>query len=228
MAAYRAGNYGLALRETDELKHGTSKSPAYFFFRGTMLHKLGRFDEAESSLRDGLLLQPDDRSKALSYNTLAEVLMDQERFEESIAAYRTAGKLWPERGSNLRGIAEVWLRQGQQLLDALDSARQAVEVDKSATGMPKELLDQRLGEDFAVLAWAIAANSGDSREIESLLTEAFSLCAKTKPVLGQVHYHAGRAYAALGQFDKCQAHFHHAAEIDSQGGFGRLARAELS
>jgi tetratricopeptide (TPR) repeat protein len=165
---------------------------------------------------------------ALSYNTLAEILMDQERFAESIEFYENAGRTWPGRGSNLRGIAEVWLRQGLKSSHALETARQAVEIDRSATGLTKELLDQRLGEDLAVLAWAVAAHSGDAREVESLLAEAFSLCSKTNPILGQVHYHAGRAYAGLQMAEKSRDHFRQAAEIDPHGIFGRLARAMLS
>jgi tetratricopeptide (TPR) repeat protein len=193
-----------------------------------MLRQLGQFREAESCLREGLPLQPDNRLKALNYNTLATVLMDQERYAESIAFFENAGRAWPGRGSNQRGIAEVWLRQGRELPEALNHARQAVEIDRSATGLKKELLDQRLGEDLAVLAWAVAANSGGAHEVESLLTEAFSLCAKTNPILGQVHYHAGRAYAALQMMETGHEHFRQAAQIDPQGIFGRLARAMLS
>lgn len=228
MAAYRAGDYVSALQEAEKLKHDASKKHAYCFFRGAMLHRLGQLSEAESCLREGLSLQPDDRRRALSYNTLAEILMDQERFAESIVFFENAGRAWPGRGSNQRGIAEVWLRQGREFQEALEHARQAVEIDRCATGLTKELLDQRLGEDLAVLAWAVAANSGDPNEVESLLAKAFSLCAKTNPILGQVHYHAGRAYAALQMTEKGRDHFHQAAEIDPQGIFGRLARARLS
>ena len=229
MAAYRAGDYALALQKAEGLKDGSSKTAEYCFLRGGMLHQLGQFTEAESSLREGLPLQPDNRLKALNYNTLAKVLMDQERFTESIAFFESAGRAWPDRGANLRGIAEVWLRQERELSEALDHARQAVEIDRSATGMKKEALDTRLGEDLAILAWAVAANSGDAHEVESLLTEAFPLCGtKTKPILAQLHYHAGRAYAALKMPEKSRGHFRQAAEIDPHGIFGRLARAMLS
>jgi len=227
MTAYRAAEYALALEETETLKRGSSKTPEYCFFRGAILHKLGRFVEAEAILREGLPLQPDDRTRALSYNTLAEVLMDQERFEESIECFRNAGRTWPGRGSNLRGVAEVWLRQGRHLPEALESARQAVEIDRHAEGMVKEALDQRVGEDLAVLAWAVAANSGAHSEVKLLLEEAFSLCGtRSRPVSAQLHYHAGKAYQAINERERSQEHFGHASEIEPQGVFGRLARAE--
>src|SRR5207245_8153629 len=130
-----------------------------------MLHHLGKLDDAESNLREGLALETDPRQRALVYNVIASVLMDQERFPEAIAALENAGRAWPDRGANHRGIAEVWLRQGRESSQALEHARQAVEIDRRATGMEKQELDSRLGEDLAVLAWAVAANSGDIREV---------------------------------------------------------------
>lgn len=226
IAAYRAGDYASALENAEGLKDGSSNTAESCFFRGSMLHHLGRLSEAEASLREGLPLETDERQRALVYNTLASVLMDQERFTEAIAFYENAGRAWPDRGSNQSGIAEVWLRQERELPESLDHARQAVEIDRRATGMKKEALDSRLGEDLAVLAWAVAANSGDAREVESLLAEAFPLCgARTKPILAQIHYHAGRAYAALNMPEKSRDHFHQAMEVDQQGNWGRLARA---
>jgi len=214
MAAYRAGKYALALKEAERLKDGSSNTAEYCFFRGGMLHHLGRLSEAEASLREGLPLETDSRRRALRYNTLASILMDQERFAEAIAFYENAGRVWPDRGSNQSGIAEAWLRQGRELSEALDHARQAVEIDRRATGMKKEALDTRLGEDLAVLAWGVAANSGDVREVESLLTEAFPLCGtRTRPILAQIHYHAGRAYEALKIPEKAQGHFRQAVEV---------------
>ena len=77
-----------------------------------------------------------------------------------------------------------------------------------------------------MLAWAVAASSGNVREVESLLEEAFLLCGDdTKPILAQLHYHAGRAYAALNMPEKSRDHLRQATEADPQGIFGRLSRA---
>jgi tetratricopeptide (TPR) repeat protein len=229
MTAYRAADYALALKETETLKRGDSKTPEYCFYRGALLHKLEQFIEAETILREGLPLQPNDRFKALTYNTLAEVLMDQERFEESIECFRSAGRAWAGRGSNLRGVAEVWLRQGLHLPEAMESARQAVEIDRRADELVTEALDQRVGEDLAVLAWAIAANSGTLSQVELMLAEAFRLCGtRSKPVLAQLHYHAGRAYKTIKAGEKSREHFGHASAIEPRGVFGRLARDEMA
>lgn len=229
MAAYRSGDYVTALRKTEGLKNGQEKTGEYCFLRGAMLHHLGQLDESEAILREAIRLHDDPRQKALVYNTLASVLMAQKRFPEAVAFYENAGRAWPDRGSSLCGIAETWLRQGREFSEAIHCAQQAVEIDHRATGMPKEALDKRLGEDFAVLAWATAANSGDVHEVESLLAKAFPLCGtKTKPILAQIHYHAGKAYETLKMTEKAREHFRHAMEIDPQGIFGRLASAIAS
>lgn len=224
MDAYRAGDHKTAIEKAEKLKDGAKKTAEYCCVRGEMLHQAGRLDEAETSLREALPLHDDPREKALVYDMLASVLMDQERYTEAIAFYENAGRAWPDRGSNQRGIAEVWLRQGREFKEAVDYARQAVEIDRRATGMAKEALDTRLGEDLAVLAWAVAANSSDVGEVDRLVTEAFQLCGtRTKPILSQIHYHAGQAYEALNNPERAQDHFRQAREIDPKGIFARLS-----
>ena len=46
-ASYRAGDYQTGLQQSEALKRGSSKTPEYCFFRGTMLHQLGRFVEVQ-------------------------------------------------------------------------------------------------------------------------------------------------------------------------------------
>ncbi len=235
MAAYREADYETGLQKAEALKdpmHPFSKTAEYCFFRGTMLHHLGRLEEAEANLREGLPLEEDPSRRALVFNTLASVLMDQQRYPEAIAFYENAGRAWPDRGANHRGIAEVWLRQGRELFEALDHARQAVEIDRAASGLKKEALETRLGEDLATLAWAVAENasstdaSSGAAEVESLLKEAFHLCGdRTKPVLAHIHYQAAKAYEALKIPKKAREHFCRAAEADPRGTYGRLAIA---
>lgn len=227
--SYRQGDYETALQETEGLKSGFSKSAEYCYFRGSMLFHLGRFEEAESSLREGLPMEENPSQKALVYNTLASLFLQQGRYPEAIAFFENAGRAWPARGANQRGVAEVWLRQKRELQLGLDHARRAVEIDRRATGLTKEAIDSRLGEDLAVLAWAVAENSGSLSEVESLLTEALPLVGtKTRPTLAEAYYHAGRAYEALKVMGKAVEHFRQAAQLDPQGIWGRLARERLT
>src|SRR5438874_2364727 len=96
MAAYREGNYEAGLQKAEGLKDPFSKTAEYCFFHGTILHHLGRLQEAEASLREGLPLEDEPNRRALVYNTLANVLMDQKRYPEAMAFYENAGRAWPD------------------------------------------------------------------------------------------------------------------------------------
>jgi tetratricopeptide (TPR) repeat protein len=225
-ASYRAGDYQTALQQAEGLKHGFSKTPEYCFFRGSLLHQLGRFPEAEASLREGLSLETEARSQALVSNVLGTVLMDMERYPEAISCFEDSIRAWPDRGVGHREIAEAWLRQGRELPEALARARRAVEIDRASPALSAETHDLRVGEDLALLAWAEAANSSDVQQVDSLLAEAFPLCANAaKMVQAQQHYYAGRAYSALQLLEKAAEHFLQARTVDPQGQFGRLAAA---
>jgi tetratricopeptide (TPR) repeat protein len=224
-AEYRVGDYEAALEKAERLKDGDRITAEYCFMTGSLLHQLGRLTEAEDRLRKGVPMEEDNRQKALVYNTLATVLMDQQRYPEAIAFFENAGRSWPERGANHRGIAEVWLRQRRELSESLDHARQAVDIDRGATGLKQEALDSRLGEDFAVLSWALAENSGSRAEVESHISEALRLCdKKTKATLAEVHYHVGRAYGALDAKQEASEHICRAMDLDCNGLWGKMAR----
>jgi tetratricopeptide (TPR) repeat protein len=159
-----------------------------------MLRHLGRFAEAEASLREAVPLQEERRLKALALNSLGLVLMDKEQYPEAIATFEKAIQAWRDRGSSHRAIAEACLRQGRELPKALECARRALEMDRAARGLDPKVLNCRISEDLATLAWAVAVNSADLRETDPLLAEAFPLCAEqAKAIQAQVHYHAGCA-----------------------------------
>jgi tetratricopeptide (TPR) repeat protein len=227
--SYRAGDYQTGLQQSEALKRGSSKTPEYCFFRGTMLHQLGRFVEAEASLREGLPLESELHRRALASNTLGVVLMDMERYPEAIAAFEEALRMWPDRGTGHREVAEVWLRQRRELPEALQRARRALEIDRTSQAPSAETHNLRIAEDASLLAWAIAANSGDVQEVEALLAEAFPLSANSaKPIQAQVHFYAGKAYAALNMQEKSASQFSEASKVDPQGQFGRMARTMLA
>lgn len=222
----------MALANTEELKDGSKATAPYCFFRGTMLRHLVRFSEAEVSLREGLFLETEPHSRALALNTLATVLMDQGRPVEAIEFYENASRAWPDRGASRRGIAEVWLRQGREFPTALREAQQAVAIDKRVIAPSQEaktLLRHRLGEDLAVLAWALAANAAGVSTVEFLIREALRLCNDSpKSTLAQVHYHTGQAYLALQNEEEGREYFRQAAKIDPQGLFGAMARSTIT
>jgi len=230
IGAYREGEYEAALRHVEGLREVEFLRAPYYFFRGSLLHQLGKLEEAEASLRQGLPLEKDAKQRALVCNTIGSVLLDQQRFREALSFKELAVQICPERGSNLRGVAEVWLFQGLETAKALSYAKQAVDIDRNERSASRDVSDMRLGEDLVVLAWAMALDSGYALTPEPLLSEALPMCIATnsKPILAHFHYYAGKTYRALESGEKALENFVRATQIDRQGRYGRLARSEIS
>jgi tetratricopeptide (TPR) repeat protein len=225
LESYRRGDFEIGLGLVEGLKDGSSKTPQYCFFRGKMLYQLGRLAEAEACLTEGRGLENDQRRVALCSEALGYAVLEQLRYADAIVHFENCIRIWPDRGCGHRAVAETMLRQGNAK-DALVRARKAEEIDRAAQALTPEIHNLNLAEALATLAWAVAAGSGDRAEVDKLVAEALTLCTEDrKPVLAQLRYHAGRAYAALGMAEKSAEHFRHAVALDPQGNFGRLARA---
>lgn len=224
--AFRRGDYETALQAAEGLRTEGSWTPEYCFFRGSMLTHLGQFDEAEKWLRENVAREKDNKRSALNYSTLGQLLVHQQRYDQAMDCFATSLRLWPNRGSTHRDIAEAWLRRGNRPSEALQSARLAVDKDRAVEGVSREVRDVNLGEDLATLAWAVAVASRERAEVDRLAAEAVSLVG-SHPIssVAQVHYHSGQAYAALGDPGRSAYHFEEAARIDPQGVWGRAARA---
>jgi tetratricopeptide (TPR) repeat protein len=223
--SYRRGDFQAVLRKSEALKDGSTKTAAYCFFRGKALYQLGRLAEAEASLQEARSLEQDERRVALSTEALGYALLEQQRYADAVACFESCIRIWPDRGCGHRAVAEAMLRQGKAA-DAVVRARRAAAIDRNAQALSDEIHNLNLGEALATLAWAVAADSGDASEVTNLVAEALPLCGNdNKPILGQLHYYAGRAYGALGIAESSADHFEQAIAADPQGNYGRLARA---
>jgi tetratricopeptide (TPR) repeat protein len=228
LESYRSGDFQSVLHKSEKLKNGSARTAAYCFFRGKALYQLGRFAEAEASLQEARSLEQDERRVALSTEALGYALLEQQRYADAIACFESCIRIWPDRGCGHRAVAEALLRQGKAA-DAAVRARRAAAIDRNAQALSDEIHNLNLGEALATLAWAVAADSGDAPEVTRLVAEALPLCGDdNKPILGQLHYHAGRAFGALGVAERSAEHFEQAIAADPQGNYGRLARAAAS
>jgi tetratricopeptide (TPR) repeat protein len=235
VAAFRRGDYEGQLREAERLKNWIPAE--HLLFRGMALYELGRFKEAEESLRQSLPMRKDQQKRATCEGMLGMVLREQQRFEEAMACFESALGVKPQSGSLNREIAKTLLRQGTQPGEALRQARKALEIDqahrsaKLNTTAPKldaEIRDTALGESLSTLAWAEAVNSGSASEVERLLRESLDHCMENHvPAMAEFHYHAGRAWAAIGKTEPSIRELHLAVKLDSGGNTGRLARAAI-
>ncbi len=230
LAAYRQGDYRGQLQIVEQLKTGSSEPPYYLFFHGAACYQLGRLQEAERALRQSLSAETNARLRTVCRDELGRVLMAQERWEEAEACFHDCITEFPRRGGGHRAIAELRLRRGGERQAALDEARSAVAADRAERAgrgkLAKEDNSANLGESLAFFAWALAENQADSGEVEKTLNEAFSVCGEgARPILAELHFCAGHAYAALGDAAESSRHFHCATGIDPDGNYGRLSRS---
>jgi tetratricopeptide (TPR) repeat protein len=193
-----------------------------------MLYELGKLEEAEAHLRETLTLHlafnDDARRVALTNEAIGYTLMERGRYKEAIAYFDACTREWPDRGCAHRAVAEAWLRQGDGV-QGLSHARRAAEIDRAAKALNAEIHNLNLAEALATLAWAVAESSSDAAQVDRLVEEAVPLCGnRAKPILGQIHYHVGRAYAAVGLAERSTQHLEQAMAVDPRGNFGRLAR----
>jgi tetratricopeptide (TPR) repeat protein len=225
--AYRRGEYEDQLRIIEGFRVNGSEPAEYLFFRGSTLLELGQLEEAEKCLRRSLAFDQPAIFKALTEDELGLVLLEQERYDDAISAFENALVNAPGRGGPHRGVASALLRQDRQAGDALRRARTAVELDEAARKSAREDLDLNLAESLAIFAWATAIYGGDELRVDELLARAFTLCPPTtRPIRAEIHYHAARAYSALGKLGERETELDRAAEVDPKGNFGRLAAAE--
>ncbi len=227
LAAWRRGDYEGQLRAVESIR--TWKPEAYLFFHAGASFELSGLHGAEECLRNCLEMTRAPRARAIRESHLGHVLLEQQRYAEAIACFEKSIAYWPQRGGGHRGIAQTLLRQGVQPEEALRQARQAVELDEANMKLGAEARDLNTAESLATLAWAEAVNGGDIAKVEQWLDQAIPLCPDTiVPIRAQIHYHAGRAYSALGKTRESACEFERAAKLDPKGNYGRLAKAAMA
>jgi tetratricopeptide (TPR) repeat protein len=240
LAPYARGDYAAALEATETLRKSVEPRQ-YWFFRGGFLLQLGRFDEAESSLKEAAALRQAAKFSTLCNQTLGELKIEQRCYDEAVKYFEASLRDWPGNGPSHRGIAESFLRRAYRPAEALDWAKLAVQEDRAIvnerirSGGPKfQALSElshnlNLGESLATLAWAVAASVQDRKQVDALTGEAVGLTqGKAVSSSSLVHFHVGLAYAALGDRSLSEHHWNEAARLDLQGRWGRAARSRLT
>lgn len=232
IAAYSRGDYQAQANIVQGFRVKGSEPNDYLFLHGTACFELGRLEQAEREIRRSLEKETNAQLQITCRDQLGRVYMEQSRWEEASECFRQCIAQNPKRGGSHRSMAEWLLRRGEQPEAALQAARRAVDADraeKTRRGwLGKEVHNSNLAESLAILAWALARNHGDPAEVDRAVKEAFALADATKPILTELHYAAGQAYAALGNAGESSRHFQRGVEIDPVGNYGRLCQGMAS
>lgn len=223
MLAFRMGDYQAALKRADGLPKA---SHDYLFYRGSVLHKLGKLDEALLSLDRAAIMEGlNKKQMAQNYLGLGLVLRDKGMTDEAVLCFEESLKHQPDHGSFYRAMSTAWLLGGVRPADAVQKAQFSVNLENRLQVSSPDSLDMSLCESVSVLAWAHAANTKDEWEVGKLEREAKALLDVTnKPAAGLVYFSFGKAYLALGKLALSAESFEKAAKAEPQGNFGRWSK----
>src|SRR5262249_30872208 len=136
---------------------------------------------------------------ALRQAMLGSVYLELGRYEDATQCFEGALRDWPGHGPFHAGLAESYLLRDDPESEVLKWATLAVEEDRADKGVAPESYNENLSEDLAMLAWATATASKDRAQVDRLVDEAATLSSTLLAATrAQTQFHAGMAYAALG------------------------------
>lgn len=194
--SFDPGFYKLAEQCALALEARQPRSPEALLLRGHALHNLHRFREAEPLARELVA----ERGLPFDFGLLSDVLMEQGKLEESIAACQRMIDLRPDLQSYARGAHLRWLRG--DLAGAENLMRLA-----AAAASPRE-------PETAAWAYSRLARyqfqAGATGEADQSCAEALEFQADYPPAL----LLRGRLWLARGEPEKGIADLRRAAQLN--------------
>jgi len=182
-AALQAFDRAIALNPRDAMAHGN---------RGSVLHVLGRTEEALAASRRAIAIDPDSRF----YPNVVAHLLKLGRVDEALAAAQEGVKRNPRFASAQSHLAIAWIEKGD-LEKALAAHRAAVALSPRS---PETLTD--LGDTLLVAGRLDEARATYERIL------AFA------PDHPGAHRGIGLVHKAAGRMDDCIRSLRHALELD--------------
>jgi tetratricopeptide (TPR) repeat protein len=193
----------IALRERlltelpDEDANRSTRVDLYYTL-GALYAYDGQLSAAERHFQTALELAKqtgDVGARARALNGLGNVCLNQERYEEAIAAYRQAIELDPKYAYPWNGLGIVYHRQGRYE-EAIATYRQAIELD------PKDALPWNgLG--------IVYSNQDRHEEAIAAYRQAIELAPKFSPPWNGL----GNVYRDQGQYDEATVAYRQAIDI---------------
>lgn len=172
----------------DALDRGLA-SPELYYHLATALNKLGRIEQAEEVLQEGLgRFEP----VAVNWRLLGQAQLQLARYEEAESSLRRARSLGDESAELYLALANGLSRQGKS-----EEAEAYRELFRQRRAIPPEDADQPFQEAYAAAmrrnlvaslakAGAVFAHEGDLEEAERLLLRAVELDPRNAEILREV------------------------------------------
>ncbi|OQY20750.1 MAG: hypothetical protein B6I34_08465 [Anaerolineaceae bacterium 4572_32.1] len=229
---FQAQEWALAARQFERALFHNPDYPDAHAYLGYALNQMGRPVQARPHLQQAVTLAPDSAVAhiflGLHYDRLGDVSAARAEYE---AAYELdpqnpaicveIGQTWAAEGRYT--AAEIWLQEAISLQPydpALWEALARFYLDHNITASDHAVdatteLVQLLPADARahdLRGWA-ALQAGDFATALDNLQEAISL----DPTLASAHYHLGRLWAIQGEYQKAQAAYTRALDLDTTG-----------
>lgn len=171
--------------------------------RGELLAQLGRYDEAESMLKQELAGTQNADLRAEALVTLGQVYATQNKDAEAIATFEKAVEEAPTRPEPYSELGSLYAKAGD-----LERSKAILAQGKAAGAT----------NPTALLNLAISLfNKKDYAQADSYLQEVLGMSSATPSDLGMAHGIRGRVLLNQGKIDEAVAELKKSLELDPNG-----------
>ena len=176
----------------DLLRWSLDRMPNPIYYRELVftLFELGRYDEAERTLREMFDKNRDERT-ARNLILLGKIQAKAHKLPEAIATARAALEQEPGDGEAIRWLA-IWLNQGGESEAALEAIRAGIKQDPN-------------NPDLAILLGTFLSQAGKTDEAIALLKNLIAQNPNNDEVLQVARSTLSTVYTGLGDFAKGEA-----------------------
>ncbi|MGO9228774.1 MAG: hypothetical protein ACLQKA_06125 [Bryobacteraceae bacterium] len=217
-------HYGKALKMVDGRLSWPSASLSKSS-RADALFFSGRVKEAETILRELAAPERSAADRAIGLENLGRVLLAQSRYQEARQSFEAAARFVPIRSVAFSGLAELRLLQGMGPELALRDAERALQCYRNS--LIEHTARERLAAIRGTQAWALAVLGHAAESQQAIEAGEREMDPKFTPEVAWFYWRAGMAMLALEDASAATCHFRHAARLDPNGYYGRLAAQHL-
>ncbi len=194
---YKLGRYAEAERRYERARELAPDSYTAWFRLGAVYAQTGRASEAEAAYKRSISLKPN----GFSYNNLAALYFDQERYAEAVPNAEKAVEMGPVNLGMLSNLARAYWHVPQLAYKAAPVVKRALALANSMLGVNPR--DAATRAELALLLAEAGDHAGAVKEIDDALAFA--------PNDAAVLFRAVMTYESLGRRDDALRAWHELA-----------------